>query len=259
MSDLTNRPHTILAVDSGTTERQRLRSALVGLGLDLVEATGLADALEQVEHEIPSIVLSESRLADGSGFSLCRLLRDRAGHEPMPIMLVSDWSNEADRVLAFECGADDFIAKPYYPRELASRVRALLRRSDALRLEGGRIKRLSAEPICVDHDNHRVTVDGNPVVLTRREFSILGVLADQRGMAISREDLIARAWRGAESLEPRTVDTHIKSIRRKLGDLGGAIETVRGIGYRLAESTGPTSRHGNRDDVGESPKQRLVG
>lgn len=226
----------MLIVESDDDERNALAAALSGSSLSVFESTSVADALERFAALGPSLVLSEIQLSDGSGFALCRQLRDRSAHQPVPILLTSRWSTEADRILAFECGADDFVAKPYYPREIASRVRAIMRRRETLVHPSEPRPRAAAETLIIDDERHAVAVGDEPAELTLQEFALLSVLANHRGLAFSRQELIARAWRNGEKPGTRSVDAHVKSLRRKLGDFGRAIETVRGVGYRFAES-----------------------
>jgi DNA-binding response OmpR family regulator len=230
------RQNPILLVESSPEDLECLRSCLEGAGLDLIEADGVEAALKMTKQYSPTLVLSEIALADGSGFALCRQLRDRPTTLPLSIMLVSRWSKEADRILAFECGADDFVAKPYFPRELASRVRAVMRRSEARQRTEAVPADSSSDALCIDLDRHSVLLDGRPITLTFQEFSLLSVIARRRGHAFTRKELIDRAWRNGESLNARSVDAHVKSLRRKLGEFGRAIETIRGIGYRFTEN-----------------------
>jgi len=150
------------------------------------------------------------------------------------VLLVSPWGDEMDRILAFECGADDFARDPFFPRELASRVQALLRRGRrprSLALEEGETR---VGPVRVDFRKSLVEMDGRPVPLTWREFEVLRLLAQERGRVVRRATLLGLLLGAPDAASPRLIDTYVKSIRRKLGSAGSLIETVRGVGYRLS-------------------------
>jgi len=224
-----------LLVDADADSRAAIRRSLHDSHLALVEVETIADALERVARAEPRLVLSELALADGSGFALCRQLRESTALADVPIVLISRWSTESDRILAFECGADDFLAKPFFQRELSSRIKAVLRRSE------NPVEREVDEPahttslLAIDGDRREVRFDGTTLPLTPREFSLLATLARHRGRVLSRADLIAEAWNAGENPTERSVDAHVKSLRRKLAGAKDAIETIRGIGYRFSE------------------------
>jgi two-component system phosphate regulon response regulator PhoB len=148
-----------------------------------------------------------------------------------PVILVSGRDDEIDRVLAFELGADDFVSKPYSPRELALRLRAVLRRTQSQ--PEPPLEHLHLNRLTIDMPGHEVTVDGEVVGLTALEFKLLVDLARHRGFVRSREALLETVWHQPAGIETRTVDTHVKRLREKLGDVGRDIETVRGVGYRV--------------------------
>jgi len=224
-----------LLVDSDADSRAAVRRSLQDTNLALIEVDTVAEALEWVARDEPRLVLSELALPDGSGFALCRQLRESAAFSDVPIVLVSRWSTESDRILAFECGADDFLSKPFFQRELASRIKAVLRRSEVP------VERETEETdppsslLAIDGERREVRFDGTRLPLTPREFSLLATLARHRGRVLSRADLIAEAWNAGENPTERSVDAHVKSLRRKLDGAKDAIETIRGIGYRFSE------------------------
>ncbi len=225
----------VLIVDPDRESREIARKSLDLPDLELAEASGVLEAVDEARQFPPDVVLSELVLADGSGFALCKSFRENEALASKPIVLVSRWSLEADRILGFECGADDFVAKPYFARELVSRVRAVLRRSAHLLLVPEERQFSSREGLVVDSNRRAAWVDGAAVALTPREFSLLEALAMSGGRVLSRMDLIVQAWNGPDGLHERSVDAHIKSLRRKLGAARDAVETVRGLGYRFAD------------------------
>jgi two-component system phosphate regulon response regulator PhoB len=173
----------------------------------------------------------EDQLADMRATELLKRVREQPETRSKPVILVSGDDDEIDRVLAFELGADDFVAKPYSPRELALRLRAVLRR--AKNDVQPAVDRYQVDRLQIDIPGHEVTVDGEVVGLTALEFKLLVDLARHRGFVRGREKLLESVWRQPGTLETRTVDTHVKRLREKLGEVGRHIETVRGVGYRL--------------------------
>ena len=229
-----DRPRVLIA--GGAQEWiARVRAALAGGPLELLDASSGSTALGVLERETDAITLivCEAALEDMSGLALCRRVRESDVGAQTLLLLVSRFSGEMDRILAFECGADDFAQDPFFPRELASRVQALLRR-------GRRPRGLDAEgerqvgPLRVDLKKALVEIDGRPVALTWREFEVLRLLAQERGRVVRRVELLGLLLGAPDAASPRLIDTHVKSIRRKLGRAGNLIETVRGVGYRLA-------------------------
>lgn len=225
----------VLVVDPDRSSRETARKNLERPDLAIAEASGLAEALELARRTPPDVVLSELVLADGSGFALCRSIRENELLASKPIVIVSRWCLEADRILGFECGADDFVAKPYFARELVSRVRAVLRRSAHLSVVVEEKRVTSRDGLVVDTSRRSAWVDGAMIPLTPREFSLLESLALAGGRVLSRVDLIREAWNSPDGLLERSVDAHIKSLRRKLGSARDSVETVRGLGYRFAD------------------------
>lgn len=228
---------SVLLVEHDAEDMERLRSCFVGFFFELAEVSSVEEAVAHVKAHSPALVMSELMLPDGSGFALCRRLREDPASSGIPVVLLSRWTTEADRILAFHCGADDFVAKPFFARELYSRIRAVLRRS-RYELETTR----SDRAILVDAVEFRIEPYGirigrRFVPLTPREHSLLVALIHCQGRVMSRTELIEQAWRGANLTNARNVDVHVKSLRRKLDLSPNPIETVRGIGYRFAQRT----------------------
>lgn len=182
------------------------------------------------KHGVAGLVV-EDQLADMRATEVLKRVREQPETRTKPVILVSSQDNEVDRVLAFELGADDFVAKPYSPRELALRLRAVLRRAHADTER--QLDRFQLDRLVIDVPGHEVSVDGQAVTLTALEFKLLVDLARHRGLVRSREKLLEAVWHHPSTLETRTVDTHVKRLREKLGEAGRDIETVRGVGYRL--------------------------
>jgi DNA-binding response OmpR family regulator len=191
----------------------------------LIADTG-ARALELVAQHDPVLAVLDVGLPDIDGFELCRRLRERSD---VPVLFLTARDDEVDRIAGFDVGADDYVVKPFSPKEVVARVQAILRRARPERpnaviaLEHG---------IAVDPDRREATVAGEPVALATREFELLAFLARNRGLAMTRQQLLDGAWGIGFDGDERTVDVHVRQLRRKLG-AGLALSTVWGIGYRL--------------------------
>ena len=191
-----------------------------------------ADFWQALEKELPQLVLLDIMLPDEDGLHILKRLRAGAETADLPVMMLTAKSSEYDRVVGLDSGADDYLPKPFGMMELVSRVRALLRRAAKPAAED---KLFTAGSLAVDVKRRAVTVDGEPVILTYKEFELLCYLLENRGVVLSRDQILTKIWDYNYSGETRTVDVHIRTLRQKLGDAGALIETVRGVGYRLAQ------------------------
>lgn len=191
-----------------------------------------ADFWQALEKELPQLVLLDIMLPDEDGLHILKRLRAGAETADLPVMMLTAKSSEYDRVVGLDSGADDYMPKPFGMMELVSRVRALLRRAAKPAAED---KLFTAGSLAVDVKRRAVTVDGEPVILTYKEFELLCYLLENRGVVLSRDQILTKIWDYNYSGETRTVDVHIRTLRQKLGDAGTLIETVRGVGYRLAQ------------------------
>jgi DNA-binding response OmpR family regulator len=226
---------SILVVEDETALNQLLRDRLAGDGHDVRQAFDGRAALAEVERAVPDLVILDWMLPDLDGLAVCREIR-RA--HVVPIIMLTARGAEVDRVLGLEVGADDYVTKPFSLPELMARVRAMLRRVDLDAGPSGTREEEAAEihagPLTVDVAAHQATLDGAPLALTRTEFQLLLLLVRNRGRAFSRDYLVRRVWSDDYGGLDRSVDTHVAHLRRKLGPLGAAIETVWGVGYRFA-------------------------
>ncbi len=190
----------------------------------------------------PDLVLLDLMLPDGSGVDVCRALRADPATAEIPILMVTALTAEAERVAGFEAGADDYVTKPYSVRELLLRVKAVLRRAQAGRESGSAPESTWTFGVLeVDEGAHQARVEGAVVPLTALEFRLLRTLADRRGRVQTRDQLLEDVWGYSPDLRTRTVDTHMKRLRRKLGAAAEYIETVRGVGYRFRSRPGGPS------------------
>jgi two-component system phosphate regulon response regulator PhoB len=199
--------------------------------------TGKAAVEAALQSPAPDVILLDLMLPDLNGTEVCRELRRYDSTRSVPIVFLTARDNEIDRVVAFELGADDYVAKPFSVRELTLRVRALLRRTKAAKSlppEGEH----NFERLRVDPEAHQVWVDGAEVSLTALEFRLLHTLLSRRGRVQTRSQLLEDVWGVHADVTTRTVDTHVKRLREKLGDAGAYVETIRGVGYRFRSRNG---------------------
>jgi DNA-binding response OmpR family regulator len=191
-----------------------------------------ADALAEARSALPDLVVLDLLLPGLGGLDVCRRLRADSASASVPIIMLTAKSDEVDRIVGLELGADDYIVKPFSPKELVARVRAVLRRA---RAPAAAASVLQAGALALDPGRHLATVEGEPVTLTPKEFDLLQALMESAGRVLSRERLLTRVWgyAHAEEIESRTVDVHVRRLRSKLGAEGRRIATVTGVGYRL--------------------------
>jgi two-component system, OmpR family, phosphate regulon response regulator PhoB len=222
----------ILVVDDEPDIRELVRFNLAQAGFDVrVAATG-QEALAELARERPELVVLDLLLPDLTGSEICRRIRANTDTAKLPVIMLTARSEEVDRVVGFELGADDYVTKPFSPRELVLRVQAVLRRS---RGEGEAGNNLVRGVLELDPERHRCRVSGQEVELTAKEFGLLEALMRRPGRVLSREKLLTDVWGDDISVTLRTIDTHMKRLREKLGDASALIDTVRGVGYRFSD------------------------
>lgn len=222
----------IYLVEDDDSIRELVLYTLHTTGFEAEGFRNAADFWQALEKELPQLVLLDIMLPDEDGLHILKRLRAGAETADLPVMMLTAKSSEYDRVVGLDSGADDYMPKPFGMMELVSRVRALLRRAAKPAAED---KLFTAGSLAVDVKRRAVTVDGEPVILTHKEFELLCYLLENRGVVLSRDQILTKIWDYNYSGETRTVDVHIRTLRQKLGDAGALIETVRGVGYRLAQ------------------------
>lgn len=227
-------PPRVLVVEDESDIAALIKHALERGGDAEVEIAGSGDTALRAAAEIaPDLVILDLNLPVLSGTEVCRILRARPATAATPIIMLTARTSESDRVAGLDLGADDYMTKPFSLRELAARVRALLRRSRqsgppaASVYEGAHLR--------ADFDAVAISVDGEAVRLTRREFELLQFLVENRNRVLSRDRLLERVWGYDRSIETRSVDVHVGRLRAKLGTAGSQIETVVGLGYRFVD------------------------
>jgi len=228
--------HRVLVVEDEPDIAALIAYQLTREGFRVETAGTGPDALEAISRDIPDLVVLDRMLPGLSGDEVLRRLRQEAATSNIPVLVLTAKREQEDRIRGLELGADDYLTKPFSPRELVLRVQAILRRlQEAGITAGGRV--LKAGPIRVDLGSHQATLGEEELILTPTEFRLLQALLERRGRTMSRKQLLEHAWdveHGAsERIQTRTVDMHVRRLRGKLGETGDWIETVRGFGYRL--------------------------
>jgi DNA-binding response OmpR family regulator len=232
----------VLIVEDDPAIRELVGFHLVRAGMEVVSASGAAEARAACLQRCPDVVVLDLMLPDGSGWDLCREIGERSGPDQVRpgVLMLTALGAEADRVAGLELGADDYVAKPFSPRELVARVRAVLRRREPPRPRGPAPAAASTDPLrigplTIERRRVQASVGGRPVPLTATEFRLLCALAEAAGEVRSRDALLDVVWGPDFFGDRRTVDVHVRHIREKLeqSGAGGLLQTVRGFGYRL--------------------------
>ena len=190
-------------------------------------STGLSKARELK----PDLIILDLMLPKMSGLEVCKVLKTDPATRHIPVLMLTAKAEEVDRIVGLEIGADDYVVKPFSPREVILRIKAILRRGSADETD----EQLSAGAITIDPARHQVLVNGKPISLTSLEFKLLRTLMQRRGRVQERDRLLNEVWGYESVIDTRTVDTHVRRLREKLGKAGDIVETVRGFGYRLRD------------------------
>jgi two-component system alkaline phosphatase synthesis response regulator PhoP len=224
----------VLVVEDEPDVAELIRYNLQKEGWEIVPATNGADALRRAQESRPDLILLDIMIPQLNGWEVCRRLKQDPDTRGMPVIMLTGRVDEGDKVLGFELGADDYVTKPFSPRELIARVRAVIRRGRAAE----RKAQLKAGDLEIDRDRFEVRLQGRPVALTHKEFELLAALVGTPGRVFGREELLDLVWGRDGFVEPRTVDVHLARLRAKFAAAKlppPAIETVRGVGYRFRE------------------------
>jgi two-component system, OmpR family, phosphate regulon response regulator PhoB len=222
----------ILIVEDETDVADLLAHHLRQAGFSVEIAHNGREALQLIKNRSPTLIVLDLMLPEISGLDVCRLIRSDPRSSQVPIVILSAKSEEIDRVLGFELGADDYIVKPFSPREFVLRIKAILRRRLANRNSDNDY--LQAGDLTLDRSRHEVKVADRLVECTATEFKLLTILMERQGRVQGRDRLLSDVWGYDSFIDTRTVDTHMRRLRDKLGPYGRWIETVRGFGYRFS-------------------------
>ena len=226
----------VLVADDEEDVLNLVGSNLRHAGFAVLKAANGSEALEKARAENPALIVLDLMLPGLSGLEVCRALKSDPATARIPIVMLTAKAEEIDRIVGLELGADDYITKPFSPRELVLRVKSVLRRHSGETAAAEKLESLTAGTITVDRERHIVRVKSKLLELTATEFKLLTLLIERRGRVQSRDVLLNDVWGYESIIDTRTVDTHVRRLREKLGPAADCIETVRGFGYRIAEA-----------------------
>ena len=224
----------ILIIEDEPDIRKTLEYNISREGYKVVSASSLSEGKEQINSSDFSLILLDLMLPDGSGLNLCREIKSDKDKSPTPIIILTAKDDEVDKVVGFELGADDYVTKPFSVRELILRIKAILKRGESKK-ETLEVKRQFGE-LTMDIDSHEAFVNNEQIILTALEFRLLRQLVDRRGRVQSRDQLLSDVWGYSAEVNTRTVETHIKRLREKLGTMGKYVQTIRGVGYKFSRT-----------------------
>jgi len=224
--------HKVLIVDDEPDAVELIAFNLKGAGLDVITAADGNEALKKASQHAPDLIVLDVMLPEVDGLEVCKVLRRDRKTTGIPILMLTARAAEIDRVLGLELGADDYVTKPFSPRELVLRVKRLLRAPQPA--NAGTKELFEWKDLSIDIPRHRVSVKGKAIDLTATEFKLLVTLIERRGRVQSRDQLLQDVWEYDTAIDTRTVDTHMRRLREKLGPASKYLDTVRGVGYRFA-------------------------
>jgi len=222
----------ILIVDDEPDAVELVAYNLKQAGFQVVTAADGASALDKVHKHQPDLIVLDVMMPELDGLEVCKLLRKDPATAGIPILMLTAKAAEVDRILGLELGADDYVTKPFSPRELVLRVRKLLARGKPVEARG---ERMVFGELAIDIPRHLVSWKGKAVELTATEFKLLTTLAERRGRVQSRDQLLRDVWGYESMIDTRTVDTHMRRLREKLGAAAKHLDTIRGVGYRFVD------------------------
>ena len=226
--------HRVLVVDDESDVTELLHYRLEQEGYRVATLNDPLGFVAKVREFEPDLMLLDIMMPELSGMQLCRIVRADPSMKDIPVIFLSARGEVEDRIKGLEAGAEDYVSKPFNTNELLLRISKMLKRSGAPSEPAGQ-SRIEIAGVVIDEDLHQLTVDGENVVLTATEFRLLKLLMERKGRVQSRDHLLVNAWHYDTDIETRTVDTHVRRVREKLGQHAHIIETVRGVGYRAVD------------------------
>jgi two-component system phosphate regulon response regulator PhoB len=222
----------ILVIEDEPDIRKTLEYNISREGHKVLTAGSIHDAEKILQSQSLSLILLDLMLPDGSGLDFCRKLKTNSKTESIPVIILTAKDDEVDKVVGFELGADDYVTKPFSVRELLLRIKAVLKRGE-VKKDIVEVERQFGD-LKIDIESHEVYVDEMQIELTALEFKLLNQLVETRGRVQSRDQLLSEVWGYSAEVTTRTVDTHIKRLRNKLGSMGKYVQTIRGVGYKFS-------------------------
>ena len=226
----------VLIIEDEPDIRKTIDYNLSKESFQVSQAGSIAEGEQSILDNTPDVIILDLMLPDGSGLTLCRDIKSNEKTNHIPIILLTAKADEVDRVIGFELGADDYVTKPFSVRELILRVKAILKRGVSESTKGEEEEFIFGE-LKLNLGAHQVFIHDHEISFTALEFRLLKHLIDRRGRVQSRDQLLEEVWGYSAEVTTRTVDTHIKRLREKLGSVGDHIQTIRGVGYRFSRNT----------------------
>lgn len=228
----------ILVIEDEPDINKTISYNLLTEGFEPISAYNLLEADDWIQSNSPDLILLDLMLPDGSGLDFCKRIKSKDKFNNIPIIILTAKDDEVDKVVGFELGADDYVTKPFSVRELILRIKAILKRktisSHSENVDSNESKEFGK--LKINADSHEVFIDNNEIILTALEFKLLKHLVDRRGRVQTRDQLLSDVWGYSAQITTRTVDTHVKRLREKLGIMGKHVETIRGVGYRFSRT-----------------------
>jgi two-component system phosphate regulon response regulator PhoB len=228
----------VLVIEDEPDIRKTVEYNLTREGYEVSGCGSISEAKALLENPIFSIILLDLMLPDGSGLDLCKQIKSNPETNEIPILILTAKDDEVDKVVGFELGADDYVTKPFSVRELILRVKAILKRNTKTISSSNQIHEINRNfgSLKIDLESYEVFINDEEVILTTLEFKLLNQLIERRGRVQTRDQLLKDVWGYSSDITTRTVDTHIKRLREKLGSMGKYIQTIRGVGYKFSRT-----------------------
>ncbi|MGC8743894.1 MAG: response regulator [Verrucomicrobiia bacterium] len=224
--------YKVLVIDDEPDVLELIEYNLTAAGFNVIKASEGNEAIKKAREQSPDLIVLDIMLPGIDGFEICKILKRDKTTASIPIIMLTAKAEEVDRIVGLELGADDYITKPFSPRELTLRIKTLLKRVKGVAEQSQLIQR---GVLKIDPQRHEVSVKGKEIELTATEYKLLLTLASQPGRVFTREQLLEDVWEYNSSVDTRTVDTHVRRLREKLGVAADYIETIRGFGYKFSD------------------------
>jgi two-component system phosphate regulon response regulator PhoB len=228
--------HHILVVEDEPDINKTVSYNIANEGLKPLSALNLTEAESYISSNNISLIILDLMLPDGSGLDFCKKLKSSNAYSDIPIIIVTAKDDEVDKVVGFELGADDYVTKPFSVRELMLRIKAILKRNSKDMTQNTSSKIETFGILSINEDSHEVFINDDEIILTALEFKLLKHLLDRRGRVQTRDQLLSDVWGYSAHITTRTVDTHVKRLREKMGVMSKYVQTIRGVGYRFSRN-----------------------
>ena len=228
--------HHILVVEDEPDINKTVSYNIANEGLKPLSALNLTEAESYISSNNISLIILDLMLPDGSGLDFCKKLKSSNAYSDIPIIIVTAKDDEVDKVVGFELGADDYVTQPFSVRELMLRIKAILKRNSKDMTQNTSSKIETFGILSINEDSHEVFINDDEIILTALEFKLLKHLLDRRGRVQTRDQLLSDVWGYSAHITTRTVDTHVKRLREKMGVMGKHVQTIRGVGYRFSRN-----------------------